>query len=94
MSAAAPSRWLVTYDIADKRRLGRVHRLMKKHGVPVQYSVFLVRASAAQMGALMAQTGTMIDAQADDVRAYCLPAKGWSAMLGSAILPLDLWIDP
>ncbi len=94
MSAAAPSRWLVTYDIADKRRLGRVHRLMKKHGVPVQYSVFLVRASAAQMGALMAQTGTMIDAHADDVRAYCLPAKGWSAMLGSAILPQDLWIDP
>ena len=93
MSATARSRWLVTYDIADKRRLSRVHRMMKKHGVPVQYSVFLVPASAPQMGALMAQTATLIDAQADDVRAYCLPEKGWSVTLGSAILPEDLWID-
>lgn len=94
MSATAQSRWLVAYDIADKRRLGRVHRLLKKHGVPVQYSVFLVRASAAQMGALMAQTATLIREQADDVRAYCLPENGWSIALGSAILPEDLWIDP
>ena len=56
--------------------------------------MFLVRASAARMGALVARTATLIDAQADDVRAYGLPENGWSATLGSAILPEDLWIDP
>jgi CRISPR-associated protein Cas2 len=94
MSAHAPARWLVAYDIADKRRLGRVFRLLKKNGVPVQYSVFAVRASSAQMGSLMVEVAQLIDAKADDVRAYCLPERSWSVTLGSAILPDDLWIDP
>ena len=94
MSATAQSRWLVAYDIADKRRLGRVHRLIKKHGVPLQYSVFMVPATHAEMDALLAHMATLIDARADDVRAYGLPENGWSATLGSAILPEDLWIDP
>lgn len=94
MSVHAPARWLVAYDIADKRRLGRVFRLLKKKGVPVQYSLFAVRASHAQMGSLMVQLSKLIDGNADDVRAYCLPERAWSVSLGSAILPEDLWIDP
>jgi CRISPR-associated protein Cas2 len=90
----AQPRWLVAYDIADKRRLGRVHRLVRKHGIPLQYSLFLVRASAPEMDALMAQLEGVVDAQADDVRAYRLPSKSWSVTLGSAILLQDLWIDP
>ena len=42
MSQFKSSRWLVCYDISDKKRLGRVFRFLKKKGVPVQYSVFLV----------------------------------------------------
>lgn len=41
MSQQTPARWLVTYDIVQPRNLGRVFRLLKKNGVPVQYSVFL-----------------------------------------------------
>lgn len=49
MSQHASAQWLVTYDIADPKRLGRLFRYLKKQGVPVQYSVFLVDASAAKM---------------------------------------------
>lgn len=94
MSARTPARWLVAYDIADRRRLGRVFRLLKKHGVPVQYSLFAVPASAAQMGALVVQIAQLIDPREDDVRAYCLPASGACVTLGAALLPDDLWIDP
>ena len=87
-------RWLLAYYIADKRRLGRVHRLIKKHGVPLQYSVFMVPATDAEMDALLAHMATLIDARADDVRAYRLPSKGWRMTLGSATLLQDLWIDP
>lgn len=34
--------YLVCYDITDPVRLSRVFRLMKKKGVHVQYSVFMV----------------------------------------------------
>ncbi len=85
--------WLVTYDIADPRRLAQVFKRLKKEGIPVQYSVFAVDASATKMGTLMAALATLIDSQADDVRAYRLPEDGWRATLGEAILPEDLWIN-
>ena len=53
-----------------------------------------MHASAAQMGSLVVQMAKLIDARADDVRAYRLPENGWSVTLGAAILPEDVWIDP
>jgi CRISPR-associated protein Cas2 len=87
MSQNESARYLVTYDIADPRRLGRLFRFLKKQGVPVQYSVFLVESSATKMGCLMVKIAKMIDANADDVRAYRLPENGWQVTLGASILP-------
>ena len=49
MSQNQQARWLVAYDIAHPRRLGRVFRLLQKHGVPVQYSVFSVDTTPMKM---------------------------------------------
>jgi len=87
MSQHKKARWLLTYDIADPRRLGRMFRFLKKQGVPVQYSVFLLEVSAHEMNQLLPQMAKIIHPQADDVRAYCLPANLWQATLGKAILP-------
>ena len=87
MSQNESASYLVTYDIADPRRLGRLFRFLKKQGVPVQYSVFLVQSSATNMGSLMVKIAKMIDANADDVRAYRLPENGWQVTLGASILP-------
>ncbi|APW46311.1 CRISPR-associated endonuclease Cas2 [Rhodoferax antarcticus] len=89
MSQHATAQWLVTYDIADPRRLSRLFKYLKKNGVPVQYSVFLVEASAIRMAAMMVQIDSIIHPQADDVRAYCLPDTLWQATLGKSILPAD-----
>ncbi len=93
MSQHAPARWLVTYDIVEPRRLARVFKLLKKNGVPVQYSVFFVPASAMQMGNLVIQLAKLIDAKTDDIRAYRLPENAWKVTLGATIIPDDLWID-
>lgn len=37
----ARRRYLVAYDIRDPARLRSVHRIVKDHGAPLQYSVFL-----------------------------------------------------
>lgn len=87
MSQNETAHYLVTYDIADPKRLSRLFRFMKKQGVPVQYSVFLVETSAVKIGSLMARIAKMIHAEADDVRAYRLPDNGWKVTLGASILP-------
>lgn len=87
MSQHASARWLLTYDIADPRRLGRVFKFLNKHGVPVQYSVFLLEASAEKMASLMTQIAKLIDDDADDVRAYRMPENLWQVTLGASILP-------
>ena len=92
MSIHKVAEWLVTYDIADPRRLARVFKCLKQVGIPVQYSIFSVDASNEKMGTLMSQLATLIDPRVDDVRAYRLPEKGWRASLGDAMLPHDMWI--
>lgn len=92
MSQHQSAHWLVTYDIADPRRLAKVFKHLKKVGVPLQYSVFSVDTSAAGMATLMVQLAKLINAKEDDVRAYRLPEKGWRATLGQDILPEGLWL--
>ncbi len=92
MSLHQSSQWLVTYDIAHPKRLTQVFKYLKKKGIPIQYSVFSVTASSAQMGTLMAGIATLIHKGQDDVRAYRLPTDGWRATLGEDILPKDLWL--
>jgi CRISPR-associated protein Cas2 len=92
MNQRQTAAWLVTYDIANPRRLTRVFKHLKKEGTPVQYSVFAVDANNAKMGALMAHISTLINAKEDDVRAYRLPLNGWRATLGNDMLPADLWL--
>jgi CRISPR-associated protein Cas2 len=84
------ARYLVTYDIADPKRLSRLFRFLKKQGVPIQYSVFLVESSAAKMANLMVKIAKMIHKDADDVRAYRMPENGWQVSLGASILPEDV----
>ena len=87
MSQFDSGQWLVCYDIRDPKRLGRVFRFLKKHGVPVQYSVFLVDASAVKMRRLLLDLAQLIDPRADDIRAYGLPARPQYDTIGQSMLP-------
>jgi len=90
MSQNATARYLVTYDITDPRRLAHLFKFLKKQGVPVQYSVFLVEATAAKMASLVVKIASMIDGKTDDVRAYRMPDNGWQVSIGASILPDDV----
>jgi CRISPR-associated protein Cas2 len=92
MSQNQTATWLVTYDIADPRRLTQVFKTLKKAGIPLQYSVFTVNASAIEIQKLMLQLSRIINTRQDDVRAYRLPENAWRATLGNSILPEGLWL--
>lgn len=79
--------WLIAYDIADPRRLGRLHRLLKKHALPLQYSVFLAWLGGRQLAALLKQIEDLIEPREDDVRLYHLPASTELVVLGKQWLP-------
>ncbi len=74
--------YLVAYDIADPKRLGRVARYMCRYACRVQYSVFVVQMSKPQLAHLLSELETIIDSDQDDIRAYPLPAAGDVVLLG------------
>ena len=79
--------WLIAYDIADPRRLARVHRHLKRYAIPVQYSVFVFQGSQIMLERVLDGIQERIEPTADDVRAYHLPHRCEVAMLGRQYLP-------
>jgi CRISPR-associated protein Cas2 len=81
---------LVCYDIADPKRLLRVHRYLRRAGVPMQYSVFTLRLTQKQQSGLLRGLKGIIDEGEDDVRIYPLPDNGERSSLGRQLFPEDV----
>ena len=80
--------YLIAYDIADKRRLARLHRYLKGETLALQYSVFFGRFTAAGIDRIEDEIAARIDPKQDDVRIYPLPDDFQVWTLGaSAPLP-------
>ena len=78
--------WLVTYDIADPRRLAQVFKRLKKEGIPVQYSVFAVDASAAiRVPILVALASTANTEYCTGMPSFFSRLKTWARRRGSAM---------
>ena len=74
--------YLIAYDIADPRRLGRVAGYLCQRACRVQYSVFVIQLRQSELTGLLADLDDIIDPVQDDIRAYPLPAKGDVTLLG------------
>lgn len=86
---------LLAYDIADPRRLVRVHRTVRDYGLPLQYSVFLVVGTAHDLDLLLAELDRIIHPKEDDIRVYPLPMTFDADAYGRQWLPagVDLPAD-
>ena len=82
--------YLIAYDIANPRRLSRIHRVLKKQGLPVQYSVFTVVMKRKGLLRLLESLEELIEPVEDDIRSYSLPGNGESNMLGRQFFPEDV----
>jgi CRISPR-associated protein Cas2 len=92
MSAHRKKLYLISYDIADPKRLGRTHRILKKAGLPLQYSVFTVVMNRTRLERLLAAIERVIDPREDDVRCYALPAAINCKTLGRQLFPEDVML--
>ena len=66
---------IACYDIADPKRLARVHRYLRRIGMPLQYSVFLLHINAEERQRIATGLLKLIDVREDDVRIYPLPRQ-------------------
>ncbi len=79
--------YLICYDIADRRRLGRVHRCIVRHAVFVQLSVYYLRGDRRALDALLDELRGLIDEKTDDVRVYAVEPLQNALQLGQSWLP-------
>jgi len=84
--------YLIAYDIANPRRLGKVHRILKKQGLPVQYSVFTVVMKRPRLLRLLERIEQQIEKREDDVRCYRLPGRADAVTLGRQFFPEDVML--
>ena len=62
--------YLVAYDIANPRRLRRVARLLERHALRVQYSVFLFEGEKATVEQLLDSAAKLIKPSLDVIQAW------------------------
>ena len=74
--------YLIAYDIADPKRLGRVARYISRSACRIQYSVFAGQLSQSELKELLTDLREIIDPAHDDIRVYPLPAAGEVALSG------------
>ncbi len=80
MSHLRPGWYIVAYDIADKKRLQKIHRMLKKEGMAVQKSVFFVHGDEKSLNGLLGKLETVMNPGKDDIRAYPVthPGEVWT----------------
>ena len=79
--------FIVCYDIANPKRLGRVHRCTVSRARFVQYSVYYLEGSQQQLEALLASIAHIINPLEDDVRAYAIAPLDDAICLGQPLMP-------
>ncbi|MDN5938421.1 MAG: CRISPR-associated endonuclease Cas2 [Salinisphaera sp.] len=92
MSRNRPTDLLVCYDIRQPRRLRRVHRCMRRWGMPLQYSVFYCNLSDRARRKLECELRALINESVDDIRIYGLKAHERIQFMGRKPLPDGLMV--
>jgi len=87
MAANQRRPYLLAYDIADPKRLIRVHRTVRGSGMALQYSVFLVVGTSRDLDQLLAALDVIIKPTCDDIRVYPLPMQFDAEQYGRQWLP-------
>lgn len=82
--------YLICYDIANPKRLGKVHRCAVKHALFVQYSIYYLEGNKVKLQAMLDELQMLIKQDEDDIRAYTITPLKEAIQLGQSWLPDDL----
>jgi CRISPR-associated protein Cas2 len=89
-------RYLISYDIADPRRLRRVERAVSAVGQRVQYSLFVCELDGKQLNDLQRRIARIINTNADSVhyQPWCDADRRMTLHVGASHAPhcADSWV--
>lgn len=74
-------RYVIAYDVSDRKRLRRVARRMERSAMRCQKSVFLFRGDASAVAALLDDVAALLDLERDVVQAWRLGQPGPDSVL-------------
>jgi len=84
--------FLICYDIANPKRLGKVHRRAVAHASFVQYSIYYLQGDQKMLDAMLADIKAVIDETQDDVRAYSIEPLKEAIQLGQSCIPDGIYL--
>ncbi len=69
--------FLICYDIADEKRVGKIGKLVEKNALRIQRSVyFYEQVTKDELTLLVEKVLVILDEEADDLRVYTIKNKG------------------
>ena len=69
--------FLICYDIADEKRVGKIGKLVEKNALRIQRSVyFYEQVSKEELTVLIEKVLVILDEEADDLRVYTIKNSG------------------
>jgi len=75
---------LICYDIANPKRLAKVHRMVSKEAMMLQYSVYITMMTRIEAKEMLQALEKIIDLNEDDIRIYAIPSNPDIVCLGIA----------
>ncbi len=81
------SHYLVCYDIADPKRLSKIHRSIVKHALFIQLSVYYLEGNQDDLNDLLDDLQQLMDERNDDIRAYQIGPLSEALQIGCRWLP-------
>jgi len=76
--------FLISYDIADNKRLSKIARVLEKEAIRIQYSLFFYKdATKEELNSLLQKILKIYNEEEDDIRVYKI--KNYGLHFGAAI---------
>jgi len=78
---------IVTYDVADSKRLIKIAKIMEDYGTRVQYSVFEIHADVSILKEMMRRVSRIMKDEEDSIRIYplCKNCESKLEVLGNPV---------
>lgn len=87
------TKYLICYDIRQPRRLQKVHNYLKKIGLPIQYSIFILDGDNKTKVNSLLYLHKLIDRRVDDLRCYVLSDNLFQCRIGCSALPSGIYLS-